>query len=608
MSNYGGNYGGFGGGLASFLAFIPNPIISANEAWFMSNTQKVHWLFHKLCEVIKKVNTYDELFAELKDILLEFDDSVRDAVEKYIKQMYEDGELESILQKVTSEYLSKMTYSKTSQPRIDRIWRTLRDTGLWKGSTDSHYFIWAQGGCAYKNSYDELAFAAVFLDNRHFTNSFFNGGMIAKFRPDNTEPTAEQYYGDICHSNGMTYNPIDKKFYACKWSRYPRTGVETARIADRRLYRVNETDLGGYEESVEFDRMTVNPYYYNGEIYGINKDAYNPEVFVFDWEENTANYWGVSSTTLKTTIKVPYGNVNSDLQYFAINRDKIFVFWGGGSAPKICVYDLENGGDVEWTYEFPLTVNYTFAIGEIENMSFVDDKLYIMSANWLGKPVWSQYTTTQVFVVDLYNNNVGGQSYDWYAREENTIEMYVGGMNSNIVNPEGWRTKRKEDGAIIVDRRFATLQEAVEAAENYTKNNIRFRINLEANNVSYTYVNGNANIVINGNKYYCGGIQVNGGKLATYDIVIAMSLANRYDDLSTPASASCLDTQYGTVYAMSGTTFERPTTANWYYTVDEGLDYGYSCNGGIISVDVKNPGAYRTLNGGKIISNTGIFV
>ena len=39
------------GGFAGILAFIPNPIISTNEAWFLSNTEKVHALFHKINEI-----------------------------------------------------------------------------------------------------------------------------------------------------------------------------------------------------------------------------------------------------------------------------------------------------------------------------------------------------------------------------------------------------------------------------------------------------------------------------------------------------------------------------------------------------------------------------
>ena len=41
-----------------WLALIPNPIIQTNEAWFLTNTEKVHALFTKICEVIDTVNSY----------------------------------------------------------------------------------------------------------------------------------------------------------------------------------------------------------------------------------------------------------------------------------------------------------------------------------------------------------------------------------------------------------------------------------------------------------------------------------------------------------------------------------------------------------------------
>ena len=69
-----------------WLALIPNPIIQTNEAWFLTNTEKIHALFCKLCEVIDTVNSYQELMKKLADILDDFDETVREELIKYINR------------------------------------------------------------------------------------------------------------------------------------------------------------------------------------------------------------------------------------------------------------------------------------------------------------------------------------------------------------------------------------------------------------------------------------------------------------------------------------------------------------------------------------------
>ena len=94
-------------GIAGLMSLIPNPIYSTNEAWFLSNTEKVHYLFRVINEVIDNVNTLDELMGNVRDILISFDSSVKDAVEDYIKEMYDNGTLKEIVRDIIDDEISK---------------------------------------------------------------------------------------------------------------------------------------------------------------------------------------------------------------------------------------------------------------------------------------------------------------------------------------------------------------------------------------------------------------------------------------------------------------------------------------------------------------------
>lgn len=541
------------GGFSALLAFIPNPIVSANEAWFMSNTEKVHWLFKKMHEVIGRVNTYEELFNELKDILAEFDDSVRDAVEAYIKKMYEDGELESILKKVTSEYLNKLTYSKTNAPAVHRVWRTIKEFGGFfrnnasAGSPDNDmnkvYFNWAQGGCVYRNSFGELCYASCFVDNRNVSPAYTNFCSIEKFRNDRVEPIATTI-ADIAHANGMTYNPDDKKFYISRWSEYYGNGGE--RRAAYNLVRCDESDLGNAEVSTNFDRRTDNPYYYNGKVYGIYADpTYSGgkiEIFTFNLDGEVGGAWGSGTTELVTTLNPPEGYANGSVQQFAINKDKIFVFYGASTGVRIAVYDLANGGDCEWNYHMPLVVDNIYAMNEIEGISFCDDYMYMITAGYLGRNSNSQYSTIQLFKMDFYNNDVVGPYYSFYNREMNRVYWNVSSANYNeIYNPNGSSSQP-----------FYCLQEAVDAALNYPKSNLVFIIDVLTTNRSFTWIEGSGSMTIRGNHNIIGGIFNYGCRVDLVGCEIYFSMANGSADSANPMSGMGVVTTY-----PNGITFLR---------------------------------------------------
>lgn len=424
----------FGGGLVSFLAFIPNPIISANEAWFMSNTQKVHWLFTKLCEVIKKVNTYDELFAELKDILLEFDETVREEVEKYIKQMYEDGDLEDILAQVTNEYLASLgltpeSFSTPKSGKLNMV-RVMRDIYEYWGSTASTVTnpsvgvpFYVQGGVIYEHQ-GNRRMAGVYETN--FNGDSYNVYSNTKrlvgydsLEDLSTRRISNQTY-NLGHGNGMTYNPDDGFFYIAPSTRYITDGAK-AREQDHHIYRISR-DFGT-RESIEIQNLrTTDIAYYNGNLYIINdNDHYNMSIYTLDWANESVTLVG----HIEPTMAQEYYN-------FDISDGKLFML--ASDSRNIDVFELESGEHL-WTYNFDAVSSDFYKLSEPEFISVFDDgDIYIGTSGYDGFRTATSCGKMEIFKMNYKTNSVEIENDEQFVNEPagatvNVLQHYAGGKN-----------------------------------------------------------------------------------------------------------------------------------------------------------------------------------
>lgn len=109
--------------LYPFPAFLTPQLPSATLN-ALSYEQMLRQFIFKLNEVIKYCNNVQEFSESVKALLDEFNKNVSEKVTEVLTEMYENGQLEEILQEVTASYFShydeELTNIKQTQTNILR--------------------------------------------------------------------------------------------------------------------------------------------------------------------------------------------------------------------------------------------------------------------------------------------------------------------------------------------------------------------------------------------------------------------------------------------------------------------------------------------------------
>lgn len=367
------------GGFASILAFIPNPIISTNEAWFLSNTEKVHALFHKINEIIDKVNSHEELFAKLKDILEKFDETVVDAVKAYIQEMYDNGELgryveEAILNAVKTNLIDgqPIKFKLVEQRVYNR-----GDNHIWGQSVTLNYSVFQGGVTIQKNGfiYHVQALRSCSMN----TNS-----VSLRVYREGTSSAVATLDLTLDHANGMTYNPDNDNIYITHLKKYPGGVAATpynASLANQVTNFVTEINFTALLNGKAVQGETIiskdapqwffDIAYNNGVLYGVvaydaNKDGGGSSylrIYEYDFKKNTAELYR-DYTSICPPANRSCFEVDDNYFYFAhhsVRHSDIVVFRKSKTIP------LSNARVRVWS--LPANIDNKTHFGEIESMT-----------------------------------------------------------------------------------------------------------------------------------------------------------------------------------------------------------------------------------------------
>ena len=373
------NNGISAGGFASILAFIPNPIISTNEAWFLSNTEKVHALFHKINEIIDKVNSHEELFAKLKDILEKFDETVVDAVKAYIQEMYDNGELgryveEAILNAVKTNLIDgqPIKFKLVEQRVYNR-----GDNHIWGQSVTLNYSVFQGGVTIQKNGfiYHVQALRSCSMN----TNS-----VSLRVYREGTSGAVATLDLTLDHANGMTYNPDNDNIYITHLKKYPGGVAATpynASLANQVTNFVTEINFtallngnavqGETIISKDAPQWFFDVAYNNGVLYGVvaydaSKDGGGSSylrIYEYDFKNNTAELYRDYTAICPPNNRSCF-EVDDNYFYFAhhsVRHSDIVVFRKSKTIP------LSNARVRVWA--LPANIDNKTQFGEIESMT-----------------------------------------------------------------------------------------------------------------------------------------------------------------------------------------------------------------------------------------------
>lgn len=489
-------------GFAGILAFIPNPIISTNEAWFLSNTEKVHALFSKINEIIEKVNTYEELFGELKDILADFDDTVKTEVEKYIKEMYENGELRDIINELVNNEiiaeLRKQVISANELP-LQRYESRFYDSGMYQlryesnaGGTPVTRYPVIQGGCTFvKNGI--RYFLGSFVSQNEVTNQV----MLRLYRAGTYEPIW-QYAQNLGHCNGLSYDIENDYLYAVHSSEYTTSQLEgpenypitKQRVSTNKISRLKlswNDSLGTVINDGNFETIIVNihPYdinVYNNTIYTFLYNGSNVGMGTLDWDSAT-----ITQTHNFTDLRT-LGTRAS----FTVNDKYIII--GTFSPNNIYVLDKENthptldSGLIQ-ILRPPLTIENVDAFGELEWCHLEDNGDLFLGSFTEGQGASrSEFMNFNISLTNIYkgiSRNVEQVSKNAYSRA-----VYV---VIKSTNDTAYANKLLHSNG-TKDYPYPTVQHAINSIENDEK--------LKTADIRvYADIGSNYSIIVKGSKH-----------------------------------------------------------------------------------------------------------
>lgn len=500
------------------LAFIPNPIISVNEAWFLSNTEKVHMLFCKINEIINKVNSYEELFTQIQGVLNDFDDTVKTEVEKYIKQMYDNGELKTILENISVNYFNSLTAPRVSEVNATRLFRIELNAMPFStqdfSSAEMEKYSFIQGGTMFERQGIKYYIACAVCSN--LSPYSYN---------DNVDVRRYMYLGgkwqfethsvqSLGHADCITYDSVNDCFYVSYSQEY--NGGNTAQAVKKVdkldwnlavVARYNFTNFGGQD----FNRIS-SCYAYNGELYlGVGSSRWT----------NIHIEKVTSFEDLTTEVVVNYRDYNSFgntaenivMSGFAMNDNYIFV---ATNQPNGVIRYNRTTNEIDNFYHIGNYINeHMFTTGEVENISLIGDEIFIGSSITANPTSYNYFCYMNLSKFNYVNNMNFSQGlytpFQQLSGSANT-EIFVGveGQNENIgvteiCNPNGflnnnWNGKSgKGDGNMP----FPRLTEALMYCQSQVQYQNITIVPITRNDVyPVVFSGGKCSISIDGSAYY----------------------------------------------------------------------------------------------------------
>lgn len=493
----------------SFLmAFVPYGIVPINELYAWSNNQKIHILFHKIAELVEASNGYDKLFEEIKGLLADFDDEMKRQLTELLEKMYEDGTLDELLSGIVTEYLENSFAPKTTSINLKRNFRIALPSNTYnttdRSAISEEYYSYCQGGCVTRDwlaPYDK--------DSKYFIGAFVCSNPSGNKYNDNCDLRVYRFnerYNDYrlmrnkvlsCrHANAVAVDEENHLIYIATSTKY--NGGSTS-VNDNTLFKIDAATLdviGVTLCNIDSNNKCSLVAVHNGEVY-VGVDGSHIKIK----KVKTFNNNGVAELEDFIDYELPYtrnfGGYTLAGTGLAITDNYVFV--GQTSPNKIYRFNRLNNNILDWSYDLGnFGNNHMFPLGEVENISVVDNVLYVGTTQ-PSNNVLSYWDYTQIFSFDYVNNSISPSNV-YHSNGNSYRVIYAGDVsNTESVTPL-YREISNPNG--LSSNPFPLVSEALMFANAQNiYNSIRIKIKTR-NMVEYLVVLSNKRIIIDGEDYY----------------------------------------------------------------------------------------------------------
>lgn len=474
-----------------------------NPYFFCDSPLPMELIQKALMELGELKPTVDELKAKVDKLVADLDGAIKDEVQKVIDDMYENGELADIIADIISEHVNSALAPRNFTVETARNWRIALPSNTYNSTDfDEELYSFCQGGCVTKNWYNPTN-----PNSRYFIGAFVCSNSSNHKYNDNVDLRVYEW-----NTHYNTFAFIKHKIVSAQHGNSIAVDIDNGYIyvAPSIKYNGGTTQVdSNLLFKYDFDLNEIGVTKINALSKCSNVAVYNGDVYVCQ-DGNTLNIkkileWG---SAVNGAVVMDFANIetpaphNSTASYslsgcgISITDDFIFI---GRTGPNAVYRYNRHSNQIDNMYNIGDFGNgHMYPLGEVENISVVDDIIYIGTCQQSNN-LLSYWDYTQMFSFNYINNSECAN--ELYQSRGNAYRViHVGDSTSADSVRSAYREFSNPNG--LSDNPFALLSEALmyaNAQNLYT--NIRIKC-ITRNLIEYLVIDTNKNIVIDGEDYY----------------------------------------------------------------------------------------------------------
>lgn len=398
------------------------------------------------------MNSWQKTAEELEKILSDTDEIIKQKVIEVIQNMYENGELAEIIENIIREQLTNIEAPKEFLIDTRREFRI----ALWSmpyNATDFNNlnYSYNQGGRYFIKDGTPYYVGCYRISNSrnlYYKNDNADVRLYA-YIDGKWQFVRNQIYS-LGHANDIKYIAHLNKFFVVKAAEFNGGDTETGSldicVIDWTLPAQLEATFS-IPSGLIFprrDRISAIDYFDDKFYFLIGSGGQNP-IQIYTCDISSDNY----AITNFEEYAVFYISKNAGTNYvmqgagFCQNDDYIFI---GNTAPAGIYRFNKHNKKIDCFYNIgPYTNNHMFPTGEVENLSIVNDELFI-GTSIHGSQRLSYFDYNQIFSFNYITGSCANKvvtSYGGYNRNiyigSETESLNVDYYDREICNPNGLR-------------------------------------------------------------------------------------------------------------------------------------------------------------------------
>ena len=375
--------------------------------------EQIRFLIKQNLENENKIKSVEDTLQDILKWIENTDSKIKEEVTKVVWQMYENGELQKIIEDVTKVYiLDKMQeFPKSQYIDCKRVFSFLSQTydyatATKSGDYNAEFYTTLQGACHFVRNGTNYNVTYQIQDNAKAPTYYNNMGNLQIF----TDDGALIFNGllQAGHGNAITYDPTNDRLLITWSSEYINSiSQSSGKISAISLANGVTGILKNSANQIQATVYDFADYHFSGIDFCENDNKiyafWQYDCYALDFENLTAtliyNLNGrIGETAINSDLLNPLsGSYYNTNQNASIIKDYIFYLRFN---PNIIIRYNRQLNIFDCVYEIPRTLdNKQYLAGECESISADESgKFYIFCYSEMGHRTISMFKITQCFV------------------------------------------------------------------------------------------------------------------------------------------------------------------------------------------------------------------